>query len=93
METHLGEATTTAALEEKQKLRKGYKRFVMIYFTVVAIIGLNPLAAFAATGAQAFTWLGLSAVTFFLPYALLVAVPGGGIYACCKLTVGAFMLP
>jgi amino acid transporter len=61
---------------------------------VVAVIGLNALGAFASNGAQAFTWLVLSAVTFFLPYGLLVAELGstfaqeGGIYEWCKLAGG-----
>ena len=76
METRLSEVTTTAALAEKKKLRKGFRRFDMICYTVVAVIGLNALGAFASNGAQAFTWLVLSAVTFFLPYGLLVAELG-----------------
>jgi amino acid transporter len=94
METHLSEVTTTAALEEKKKLRKGLRRFDMICYTVVAVIGLNALGAFAANGTQAFTWLVLSAVTFFLPYGLLVAELGstfpqeGGLYEWCKLAGG-----
>jgi len=94
METHLREVTTTAALEEKKKLRKGFRRFDMICYTVVSIIGLNALGAFAANGAQALTWLVLSAVTFFLPYGLLVAELGsafpqeGGFYVWCKLAGG-----
>src|SRR3974390_1532793 len=66
----------------------------MICYTVVAVIGLNALGAFASNGAQAFTWLVLSAVTFFLPYGLLVAELGstfpqeGGIYEWCKLAGG-----
>lgn len=38
-----------------------------LYNTVVAIIGLNALGAFAANGAQALTWIVISAVTFFSP--------------------------
>jgi len=94
LETHLSEVTTTAALEEKKKLRKELRRFDMICYTVTAIIGLNALGAFAANGAQALTWLVISAVTFFLPYGLLVAELGstfpqeGGIYEWCKLAGG-----
>jgi len=94
VETHLSEVTTTAALAEKKKLRKGFRRFDMICYTVVAVIGLNALGAFASNGAQSFTWLVLSAVTFFLPYGLLVAELGstfpqeGGIYVWCKLAGG-----
>src|SRR6266550_2627056 len=66
----------------------------MICYTVVAVIGLNALGAFASNGAQAFTWLVISAVTFFLPYGLMVAELGstfpqeGGIYEWCKLAGG-----
>jgi glutamate:GABA antiporter len=94
METHLSEVTTTAALAEKKKLRKSFRRIDMICYTVVAIIGLNALGAFAANGAQALTWLVISAVTFFLPYGLLVAELGstfpqeGGIYEWCKVAGG-----
>ncbi len=94
METRPSEITTIAALAEKKKLRKGLRRFDMICYTVVAVIGLNALGAFASNGAQAFTWLLLSAVTFFLPYGLLVAELGstfpqeGGIYVWCKLAGG-----
>src|SRR2546428_677763 len=94
METHLSEVTTTAALDEKKKLRKGLWRFDMICYTVVSIIGIYALGAFAANGTQAFTWLVLSAVTFFFPYGLLVAELGstfpqeGGVYAWCKLAGG-----
>lgn len=94
MEKYFREVTTTAALEEKKKLRKGFRRFDMICYTVVSIIGLNALGAFAANGAQALTWLVLSSVTFFLPYGLLVAELGstfsqeGGIYEWCRLAGG-----
>src|SRR5438034_4925137 len=94
METRPSEVTTTAALAEKKKLRKAIRRFDMICYTVVAVIGLNALGAFASNGAQAFTWLVISAVTFFLPYGLMVAELGstfpqeGGIYEWCKLAGG-----
>jgi amino acid transporter len=93
-DTQISEVTTTATLAEKKKLRKGLWRFDMICYTVVAIIAINVLGAFASNGAQAFTWLVISAVTFFLPYGLLVAELGstfpqeGGIYEWCKLAGG-----
>jgi hypothetical protein len=63
METHFSEITTRAALAEKEKLCKVLRRIDMMCYTVVAIIGLNALGAFAANGAQALTWLVISAVT------------------------------
>lgn len=94
METPLGEITTEAARVEKKKLRKGLRYFDMIFYIIVATINLSFLGAFAANGAQAFTWLLISAVTFFLPYGLLTAELGssfpqeGGIYAWCKVAGG-----
>jgi glutamate:GABA antiporter len=94
METPLNEATTRATRAEKKKLRKGFRGFDMMFYTVTAVIALNALGAFSANGAQALTWLVISAVTFFLPYGLLVAELGstfpreGGIYEWCKLAGG-----
>jgi len=66
METRPSEVTTTAALAEKKKLRKGFRRFDMICYTVVAVIGLNALGAFASNGAQAFTcWCSQQLPSFF----------------------------
>src|SRR5271157_3299655 len=94
METHLREVTTVATLSEKKKLRKGFHYFDMIFYTIVAVVALSALGAFASYGAQALTWLLISAVTFFLPYGLLTAELGstfpleGGIYVWCKLAGG-----
>lgn len=94
MEISPDEVTTQVMYEEKKKLRKVFRRFDMVVYTVTAIISLNALGAFSAYGAQAFTWLFISAVTFFLPYGLLVAELGssfpqeGGVYEWCKLAGG-----
>ncbi len=94
MEYPLDEATTRATREEKRKLRKVFRGFDMMFYTVTAVIVLNAIGAFSANGAQAFTWLVISAVTFFLPYGLLVAELGstfpqeGGVYEWCKLSGG-----
>ena len=94
METPLDETSTRATRAEKRKLRKGFRGFDMLFYTVIAVIAINGLGAFSANGAQALTWLILSAVTFFVPYGLLVAELGstfpqeGGIYGWCKLAGG-----
>lgn len=94
METSLNEIPTQAMREEKKKLRRVFRRFDMVFYTVTAVIALNALGAFSAYGAQALTWLLLSALTFFLPYGLLVAELGssfpqeGGVYEWCKLAGG-----
>ena len=90
MGTPLNEVNTSTMLAEKKKLRKGFRGFDMMFYTVTGVIALNALGAFSANGAQALTWLVLSAVTFFLPYGLLVAELGstfpqeGGVYEWCK---------
>lgn len=85
---------TQAALEEKQKLRRTFRRFDMIFFTVCALVGLDTLGAVSSSGPEAFTWLMVLAVVFLLPYALVMAELGsafpyeGGPYVWMKLSWG-----
>src|SRR2546425_12974293 len=94
MDTSIREVTTSATLEEKKKLRKEFKIFDMIFITIAAVIGIDTLGAVSSSGAQVLTWLLISAVTFLLPYGLLIAELGttfpreGGIYEWCKMAVG-----
>jgi glutamate:GABA antiporter len=90
------EQTTTAALEEKSKLKKHFGRFDMLFFLLCTLVGLDTLGAVANDGAQAFTWLAFLGVFFFVPYALLTAELGstfheeGGAYIWTKLAFGRF---
>src|SRR5258708_8134099 len=90
------EVTTQATLEEKKKLRKEFRFFDMVFYTVAAIIGIDTLGAVSSNGGQALTWLLISAVTFLLPYGLLTAELGttftqeGGVYEWCKLEGGGY---
>lgn len=94
MSTSIREVTSAAILEEKKKLRKEFRLFDMIFYTISALVGLDTLGAFAANGGQALTWLLISAVTFLFPYGLLTAELGstftqeGGMYEWCKLAGG-----
>src|SRR5947208_14148304 len=96
MEVPLREVTSSATLEEKKKLKKEFAYLDMIFYTVAALIGLDTIGAFASNGAQALTWLVISAVTFLFPYALLTAELGstftqeGGMYEWCKMAGGRF---
>lgn len=96
MDTSIREVTTQATLEEKKKLRKEFKVFDMIFITIAAIVGLDTLGAVSSNGGQALTWLLISAVTFFLPYGLLIAELGttfpqeGGVYEWCKMAGGRY---
>jgi len=99
MEANLREVTSSAALEEKKKLKKEFKYLDMIFYTLAALIGLDTIGAFASNGTQALTWLVISAITFLLPYALITAELGssftqeGGMYEWCKMAGGASLLP
>jgi glutamate:GABA antiporter len=88
--------TTSAALEEKAKLRKHFGRFDIFFFLICTIVGLDTLGAVSSFGAQSFVWLVFLSVFFFLPYALLTAELGssfrdeGGSYIWTKLSLGRF---
>ncbi len=96
MDINLREVTSSAALEEKKKLRKEFNYLDMIFYTLAALIGLDSLGQFSTNGAQALTWLVISAITFLVPYALLTAELGstftqeGGMYEWCKMAGGRF---
>jgi glutamate:GABA antiporter len=96
MDINLREITSSAVIEEKKKLRKEFGYLDMIFYTLAALIGLDTMGAFASNGAQALTWLVISAVTFLFPYALLTAELGstftqeGGMYEWCKMAGGRF---
>src|SRR2546425_11962837 len=96
MDTSIREVTTSATLEEKKKLRKEFEIFDMIFITIAAVIGIDTLGAVSSSGAQILTWLLISAVTFLLPYGLLIAELGttfpqeGGIYEWCKMAGGRY---
>lgn len=89
--------TTAAALEEKQKLQKHFGRFDMLFFLVCTLVGLDTIGQVAASGAQAFSWLIIMGVLFFIPYALLIAELGsafrqeGGPYVWARLSFGRFV--
>jgi amino acid transporter len=91
------EHTTTAALEEKAKLKKHFGRFDMLFFLICTLVGLDTLGSVASQGAQGFTWLAFLALVFFVPYALLTAELGstfteeGGSYIWVKLAFGRFV--
>ena len=92
----LVETTTSAALEEKAKLKQHFGRFDIFFFLICTIVGLDTLGAVSSYGAQSFVWLIFLAVFFFLPYALLTAELGssfreeGGSYIWTKLSMGRF---
>jgi glutamate:GABA antiporter len=90
------ETTTSAALEEKAKLKKHFGRFDILFFLICTLVGLDTLGAVSGFGGQAFVWLMFLALFFFLPYAMLTAELGstfreeGGSYIWTKLSMGRF---
>jgi amino acid transporter len=88
--------TTAAALEEKRKLRKVFRRFDIFFFLLCTLISLDTVGAVSANGAQAFTWIMFMAVFLFLPYGLIMAELGtafpeeGGPYVWTRLAFGRF---
>ena len=90
------DVANVVALEEKKKLRKSFALFDMIFYTLATLLGLDTLGAASSQGGQVLSWLIISAVTFLIPYGLLVAELGtafpqeGGMYEWCKLAGGRF---
>ncbi len=85
---------TEAEVLEKAKLKKHFGRFDILFFLVCTIVGVDTIGAVASYGAEAFTWLIVLAVVFFIPSALLFAELGtafpeeGGPYVWTRLAFG-----
>lgn len=87
-------STTVAAATERAKLQRHFGRSDMTFFLICTLVGVDTVGAIAADGGQAFTWLIVLAVLFFLPSALLVAELGstfpdeGGPYIWPRMAFG-----
>jgi amino acid transporter len=86
--------TTSAAVEEKKKLRKHFARFDILFFLICTLVGLDTIGSVAAKGPEGFTWLAILGLVFFIPYALLTSELGtafpeeGGPYIWTRLAFG-----
>ena len=84
----------TVADVERQKLQKHFGRFDILFFLVCTIVGVDTVATVAQGGGEAFTWMMIFAVVFFVPQALLFAELGtafpqeGGPYYWTRLAFG-----
>lgn len=84
----------TELRHEKAKLQKVLHRWDLLLFGACAIIGLDTVAAGAATGGASLVWLVLSLLLFLVPYGFVTAELGtsfpaeGGIYAWATLSYG-----
>ena len=85
---------TSEYQKEKANLQKHFGRREILFFTICTLVGVDTIGAIAAAGAQAFTWLIILAVVFFIPSALLFAELGtafpeeGGPYLWARLAFG-----
>lgn len=80
--------------KEKAHLQKHFGRREILFFTVCTLVGVDTIGAIAAAGPEAFSWLAILAITFFIPSALLFAELGtafpeeGGPYLWARLAFG-----
>jgi len=85
---------TAAAVVERQKLQRHFGRFDILFFLICTIVGVDTIATVARGGVQAFAWMMIFAVAFFVPQALLFSELGaafpqeGGPYHWTRLAFG-----
>jgi amino acid transporter len=86
--------STAAAAIEAQKLQRHFGRFDILFFLICTIVGVDTIATVAQGGGEAFTWMMIFAVLFFVPQAMLFAELGsafpmeGGPYYWTRLAFG-----
>ena len=85
-----------AGQAERAKLRRELTRLDTIFFLISAMVVVDTIGAIAIGGGQAFTWLVVLFVSFFIPSALAsaelgAAVPDeGGAYVWVRMAFGRF---
>jgi len=88
---------TSDAIEETAHLQRHFGRREILFFTICTIVGVDTIGAVAALGPEAFTWLAIFAVIFFIPSAFLFAELGtafpeeGGPYLWVRLAFGRYV--
>ncbi|ARC57834.1 putative glutamate/gamma-aminobutyrate antiporter [Frondihabitans sp. 762G35] len=86
---HLAPAAT-----ESSKLKRHFGRFDILFFLICTIVGVDTISTVAAAGGQAFTFMVILAVVFFIPQALLFSELGtafpqeGGPYIWTRMAFG-----
>ena len=85
-----------AGQAERAKLRRELSRLDTIFFLISAMVVVDTIGAIAIGGGQAFTWLVVLFVFFFIPSALASAELGaaipdeGGAYVWVRMAFGRF---
>jgi glutamate:GABA antiporter len=88
------ERVTVAASVESQKLQRHFGRFDILFFLICTIVGVDTIASVASSGGEAFTWMIVLALIFFIPQGMLFAELGsafpqeGGPYYWTRLAFG-----
>lgn len=79
------------------RLRKGLRRFDVFFLLLCSLVGLDTIGALASSGPEAFTWLLVFSVLFFVPYGLIVSELSatfpfeGGQYTWVRMAFGRFV--
>jgi amino acid transporter len=85
---------TADAVEETQHLQRHFGRREILFFTICTLVGVDSIGAIANAGAEAFSWLIILGLVFFIPQGLLFAELGtafpeeGGPYLWARLAFG-----
>ncbi|MRH93454.1 amino acid permease [Nocardia sp. SYP-A9097] len=80
----------------KAKLKRGLRRFDVFFLLLCSLVGLDTIGSLASSGHQAFSWLLILALLFFVPYGLIVAELSaafpleGGQYIWSRMAYGRF---
>jgi len=94
MTVEIGLTVASPASVESGKLSRHFGRFDILFFLICTIVGVDTIASVAADGGEAFTWMVVFAIVFFVPQALLFAELGtafpqeGGPYLWTRLAFG-----
>lgn len=81
---------------ERSKLRRELSRYDTVFFLISAMVVVDTIGAIAVGGSQAFTWLLVLFVAFFIPSALASAELGaalpeeGGAYVWVRRAFGRY---
>ncbi|WP_328402801.1 APC family permease [Nocardia sp. NBC_00403] len=81
----------------KAKLKRGLRRFDVFFLLLCSLVGLDTIGSLASSGHQAFSWLLILALLFFVPYGLIVAELSasfpleGGQYIWTRMAYGRFV--
>jgi amino acid transporter len=90
-------ALTDDFLNEKTKLRQGFGRKEVLFFSICSVIGLDTIGVVAAAGPEAISWMAVLAIVFLIPAAMVVAelsgtfTTQGGPYIWVRLAFGRFV--